>query len=220
MGIRNRSRSLATEMNLFCSKVDRVVWALAAFSFLTVPLCLIAQTSGTGRVEITAFVLDSEGRSSVAGAKVLLSGPNALQAESDQEGKCVLINVPPGTYSIQAQFPGLEAAETVTVEAGKTTQSSLELKPSAVKSEVTVTATEQEVKVPATDQTITEKTIRDAPNQNDRVENVLPLVPGVVRGPDGRINMKGARNTQSGALVNSANVTDPATGAPAINLPI
>ena len=32
--------------------------------------------------------------------------------------------------------------------------------------------------------------------------------------------MKGARDTQSGALVNSANVTDPATGGPAINLPI
>jgi len=32
--------------------------------------------------------------------------------------------------------------------------------------------------------------------------------------------MKGARNTQSGALVNSSNVTDPATGSPAINLPI
>src|SRR5260370_28686070 len=34
------------------------------------------------------------------------------------------------------------------------------------------------------------------------------------------MNMKGARNTQSGALVNSANVTDPASGGPAINLPI
>jgi hypothetical protein len=42
----------------------------------------------------------------------------------------------------------------------------------------------------------------------------------VVRGPDGRINLKGARNTQSGALVNSANVTDPATGGSAISLPI
>ena len=33
-------------------------------------------------------------------------------------------------------------------------------------------------------------------------------------------NLKGASSTQSGALVNSANVTDPATGSPAINLPI
>jgi len=45
-------------------------------------------------------------------------------------------------------------------------------------------------------------------------------LPGVGRGPDGHINLKGASNTQSGALVNGANVTDPATGAPAISLPI
>jgi outer membrane receptor protein involved in Fe transport len=206
-------------MKLFCRKLNHVVWALLAF-FLTAPLSLIAQSGGTGRLESTVFVLDSEGRSFVAGAKVVLSGPSTLEAESDQEGKCVFVNVAPGTYSIQVQFPGLEAAETVTVEPGKTTQFPLELKPTAVKSSITVTATEPEVKAPTTDQTITEKTVRDAPNQNDRVENVLPLVPGVVRGPDGRINMKGARTTQSGALVNSANVTDPATGSPGLDLPI
>ena len=122
MGIRNRSRSLATEMKLFCRKLDHVVWALLAF-FLTAPLSLIAQSGGTGRLESTVFVLDSEGRSFVAGAKVVLSGPSTLEAESDQEGKCVFDNVAPGTYSIQVQFPGLEAAESVTVEAGKTTQS-------------------------------------------------------------------------------------------------
>jgi hypothetical protein len=35
-----------------------------------------------------------------------------------------------------------------------------------------------------------------------------------------RINMKGSRSNQGGWLVNSANVTDPATGDEAINLPI
>ncbi len=87
------------------------------------------------------FVLDSEGRSVVAGAKVALSGPSTVEAESDQDGKCVFINVAPGTYKIQAQFPGLEAAEAVTVEAGKTTQFPLQLKPTAVQSSITVTAT-------------------------------------------------------------------------------
>jgi len=206
-------------MKLFCRHLDHAVWALLAF-FLIAPLTVIAQSSGTGRVEALAFVSDAEGRSYVAGAKVVLSGATTLEAETDMEGKCLFNNVVPGTYSIQVQFPGLEATEVVTVESGKTTQSPLELKPTTVKSSITVTATEPEVKAPTTDQTITEKTVRDAPNQNDRVENVLPLVPGVVRGPDGRINMKGARNTQSGALVNSANITDPATGSPGLDLPI
>jgi len=206
-------------MNVVIRKANWILWVLLAMC-LTLPFSLRAQSDGTGRVAATAFVLDSEGRSYVAGAKVVLTGPTTLEAETDLEGKYLFINVIPGTYSIQVQFPGLEAAESVTVKAGAVTESSLELKPLAVKSSITVTATEPEVKVPTSDQTITEKTVRDAPNQNDRVESVLPLVPGVVRGPDGRINMKGARNTQSGALVNSANVTDPATGSPGLDLPI
>jgi len=94
------------------------------------------------------------------------------------------------------------------------------LKPLKVNTSVTVTANGADTKSPATTETITEKTLRDAPNVNERFATLLPLVPGVVRGPDGHINMKGARDTQSGALVNSTNVTDPATGGPAINLPI
>jgi hypothetical protein len=43
-------------------------------------------------------------------------------------------------------------------------------------------------------------------------DSLLPLMPGVVRGSDGRINMKRAQATQAGWLVNSANVMDPATG--------
>jgi hypothetical protein len=206
-------------MSVFQRKLNAIVLALGAMCSIA-PLVAQAQSVTVGRVEATAFVSDAEGRSYVAGAKVVLSGATTLEAETDLEGKCLFNNIAPGTYSMQVQFPGLEAAEVVAVEAGKTTQSSLELKPVAVKSSITVTATEPEVKAPTSDQTIAEKTIRDAPNQNDRVENVLPLVPGVVRGPDGRISMKGARNTQSGALVNSANVTDPATGSPGLDLPI
>ena len=78
---------------------------------------------------------------------------------------------------------------------------------------MTVSESSSDAATPVATETITQKTIDDAPNVNERFESLLPLVPGVVRGPDGRINMKGARNTQSGALVNSANVTDPATGS-------
>ena len=206
-------------MNVFQQKPMAIVLALGMMC-LIVPLAANAQTAGMGRVEVTAFVTDAEGRSYVAGAKVVLTGPATLEAETDLEGNCVFINVIPGTYSIQAQFPGLEAAENVAVNGSTVTKSSLQLKPSAIKSEITVTAEEPKVETSTTAQTISENTVRDAPNRNDRVESVLPLVPGVVRGPDGRINMKGARSTQSGALVNSANITDPATGSPALDLPI
>jgi hypothetical protein len=58
------------------------------------------------------------------------------------------------------------------------------------------------------------------PLQNEQLLDALPLVPGVVRGPDGQIDVKGARSSQSSMTVNSANVTDPVTGQFAFNLPI
>jgi hypothetical protein len=49
------------------------------------------------------------------------------------------------------------------------------------------------------------------PLATERFLDALPLVPGVVRGPDGLLNVKGARASQSGLTVNSTNVTDPVT---------
>jgi len=189
---------------------------------LLFPIHLFGQIPGnTGTVEGTVFVTDSGGPSMVPGAKVVLTGSSTLQTEADAEGKYSFSAVPPGAYTIQADFPGMHAEQAVTVTSGADVKVALELKLVAVDTSVTVTGTSSnEAEVSTTAVTISEKTIADAPNANERFESLLPLVPGVVRGPDGRINLKGARAAQSGALVNSANVTDPATGGPAINLPI
>jgi len=155
----------------------------------------------------------------VAGATVKLRGPATLETETDENGKYIVGPVPFGTYTVEAVFPGLKAVQAIRVEASEVSVL-LELKPAEVTTSVVVKADPAETKDPAPSETISEKTLRDAPNVNERFESSLPLIPGVVRGPDGRVNLKGARNTQSGALVNSANVTDPVTGGPAINLPI
>jgi outer membrane receptor for ferrienterochelin and colicin len=198
----------------------RVFIAFVAACSLT-SLGVLGQTpAATGRVEGTVFVRASSGHTFAAGATVRLSGPVVLETETDENGNYTFAEVASGTYRIEVSLSGLEAAGTIRVEGGKIVRAELQLKPADVKSSVTVTATAPETKDPAPSETISEKTLRDAPNVNERFESSLPLVPGVLRGPDGHINLKGARNTQSGALVNSANVTDPVTGGPAINLPI
>ena len=47
----------------------------------------------------------------------------------------------------------------------------------------------------------------------------MPLIPGVLRGPSGEINMSGARASQSATELNGADVTDPVTRTTQINLP-
>jgi len=195
--------------------------------FLLLAVCWVLPSSvraqtppSTGRVRGTLFLVGLDGPAYVAGGTVVLTGPQTLSTKADQEGRYSFEAVPPGAYQIEAFASGLHAKQNVTVEADKTTDTHLELTPAPVKTAVTVTASASDTKAPTPSETISSQTLRDAPNADERFESVLPMVPGVVRGPDGHINLKGARSTQSGALVNSANVTDPVTGSPAITLPI
>lgn len=48
----------------------------------------------------------------------------------------------------------------------------------------------------------------------------LPLIPGVVRSPDGKINIKGSAESQGMLLVDNTESVDPITGSYSINLPI
>ena len=54
----------------------------------------------------------------------------------------------------------------------------------------------------------------------DRFQEALPLLPGVVRDPRGRLSFNGTRPSQSTLLVNGANATDPVTGQFAVELPL
>ena len=78
----------------------------------------------------------------------------------------------------------------------------------------------EEAEKPSMPQTIKEKVLKTAPLVNEKFQDALPLLPGVIRGPDGLLNLNGARESQSGLLVNSVNVTDPVTGQYAMELPI
>lgn len=67
--------------------------------------------------------------------------------------------------------------------------------------------------------TLTAKTLKSVVELNQDFQDALPLLPGVVRGPDGLIRIKGGRTNQANTLVNSASVTDPFTGQAALSLP-
>src|SRR5262245_38813649 len=207
-------------------------WNLLSFRLMSICIAMLICLSASfaearqvhdanGSVKGAVVARDSEGTlSSVPFAKVSLSGLAISQTESDEQGKYTFVGVRPGKYIIKASSSGFEAERIVIVTADQTSVIDLELKPSEVKDSVTVTAEEPETGQAAPAGSVGERTLRDVPNTNERFESALPLIPGVVRGPDGRVNLEGSGKTHSGSLVNSANVTDPVTGGPAINLPI
>lgn len=58
------------------------------------------------------------------------------------------------------------------------------------------------------------------PLAQQKFKAALPLVPGVVRTPDGRINIKGSTESQGMLLVDSADTVDPVTGSFSIDVPL
>ena len=220
------------KLHLLLDRITVRYWSAGLWQALTAFVLMFAvlgltpraiasdNNKASGRLEGTVFVGDQGHQSYTVGAKVLASGPVKIETETNTDGRYIFVALPPGSYTVKATYSGLEAIQTITVGANQVVTLPLHLRPSEIKTSVTVTASSADAKRPAPTETISEKTIRDAPNWSEQFDALLPLVPGVVRGPDGHINLKGASSTQNGALVNSANVTDPATGSSAINLPI
>jgi hypothetical protein len=61
---------------------------------------------------------------------------------------------------------------------------------------------------------------KELPTRPATVADALPLVPGVARSPGGGLQISGAGEHRSALIVNSADVTDPATGQFGLTVPI
>ena len=199
--------------------------ATIGFAWVLLPTFVLGQSPGpaTGTVQGVVFTADADGgRSVVAAAKISLDGSSHIEAQSTSEGKFVLRAIPAGAYTITAQASGMAATLRIEVTAETVSEVELQMKLQAVTESTTVSASAEpaDTKEPSGINTVQDSAIRNMPNIDDQFQSLLPLIPGVVRGPNGLINMKGARTSQNGSLVNSADVTDPATGATAINIPI
>ena len=193
--------------------------------WLMTGVVLAQETMGQLQVEVFGVDLSGE-RYYVPAAKVVVTpvpgspdaeklSPASRESLADANGKAVL-SLPCGCYQVAATSEGLKGQgdKICLTDSGTAVNLAIEMKLIVLKESMEVSATQEglETTESSASGTVESSTLEHAPNVNERFESLLPLLPGVVRGPDGLINMKGARATQSGALVNSANVTDPAHG--------
>ena len=170
----------------------------------------------TGTLQGRVYTIDPDGtRSFIPGATVSVNGPASSQhVAADQQAMYRFPELAPGQYRVEAAAPGLAGSSLALVVPNRVTDVSVELQIALIKETVTVTASaEESPRTETSEQSVIGKSaVINAPNKSDRADALLPMIPGVVRGPDGLINMKGARGSQGGALINSANVTDPGYG--------
>jgi len=193
-------------------------------NFLAVLIFLIPQ-GGSIKGKVVADIPDQ--RRPLAGVVVVLSSERLrdqkLQRITDAEGQFEFDGLLAGDYTISVEYSGFKRYEKkLSLQIEATVEHNILLQPVPLSEQVTVTddRTDPVRTESTTPSTITTQNLRDAPLIDQKFQDALPLLPGVVRGPDGNLNIKGTRPSQSGILVSSLNVTDPVTGAPAIELPL
>jgi len=191
-----------------------------------VPTVAVAQGTGAIRGAVTTVGPD--------GVPVYLPGvqiglrcekgaDNTRTTVTDETGRFSLPGLAPDKCSVTATAEGFRSeTKPVVVTEKSRVELSFQLSLTTVEEKITVSGAPPPVDVTQTSpqETIKSTTLEHAPLANERFTDTIPLLPGVVRGPDGLLNIKGARASQSGLLVNSANVTDPVTGDYGFNLPI
>jgi hypothetical protein len=165
-------------------------------------------------------VVDSSDRP-VAGALVELKtgGVTVASQQTDDKGRASFRELKPAIYELIASRNGFESARKGSLELPASVE--LTLAPALVKDSVEVKGTaaplEQGASVP---NEIPAQTVRELPGRPATVADALPLLPGVVRSPGGGLNISAAGEHRSALIVNSADVTDPATGQFGLTVPI
>src|SRR6266849_6100413 len=181
----------------------------------------------SGSIRGTISTMQDNALSGVAGISVKLSGDplhgTPLSADTDEHGGYEFKNLEPGTYSLSINLQGFKPI-TKSVSLNPKQQLvqdfTLELDVVSEKVEVKETAasiaTETAAPPPAT---VTNAEIISIPTPQEKVKDILPFTPGVIKTLDSKLTFKGADENQSLLLVNSARTTAPVTGSFGVPIP-
>lgn len=144
-------------------------------------------------------------------------------AQTDVQGHAEFDGLKPGLYSLTAVKDGLETVERqgVNVTDGVSDSIQLTMVASARHESIDVQESTERIEQGATVPTrLPPAAAREMPSRPATVAEALPLLPGVVRKPDGALQISGSAEHRSALIVNSADVTDPATGQFGLTVPI
>lgn len=186
-----------------------------------------AQPATTGQA--TATVTTLGGTVPIPGVAVglhtIADGSPIAQTLTDNSGHVAFPDVPPGRYWMRAARAGFVTQESAPfdVVAGASTDVALDVPLTFNPPPVQVVAdgrTPLPAVPPVTMGDMLAGSVIDlAPLEGDDFQSLLPLLPGVVRGPDGRLRLKGGQPSQGALQISSASLVDPSTGDFDLDLP-
>lgn len=190
---------------------------------LVVSAAALAQATGT----LSGIVTTQTGAVRLPGAAITVVAAGGSQvvgtAASNDQGVFRIDGLAPGRYDVRIALRGFDPVERggVEVAADSVREVRIDLTLETIAESVSVAADDSS---PATAATISRQLAADlvniAPVTGDSFQALLPILPNVLRGDDGRLRLNGGRPDQSGLQLAGASVTDAVTGEFGIELPI
>jgi Carboxypeptidase regulatory-like domain/TonB dependent receptor len=201
---------------------------LVCVGMILMAVCLPTKAvlAADNSTSVQVSVVDEENQPvAKADITVTRAGKPIISAATDATGKADLEVPSSGKYQLSIKKTGYLANETEVEVAAHQETLPVDVMLSAVD------LSQQSVDVKATaDNPVTDATgmQQDLPTAQAKVSptrpvtltDALPLIPGIVRGQDGSVKIAGMGEDHSALLVNSVDVTDPATGNFGLSVPI
>ena len=176
---------------------------LAVFLFVSITF---AGTTG----KISGRVVDGESGEGLPGVNVILAGSN-LGAATDGDGYYRIINISPGTYSLQYSMIGfgVVAVNGIKVNIDRTSTQNVSLTTEVIEGETIVISAERpliERDRTNTASYVDAETIDQLPVQE--VSEIISLQAGVVTGSGGEMHFRGGREREVAYLIDGISVSN------------
>ncbi len=180
---------------------------------VTILFLLLLTTFGfagtTGK--LTGKVVDAKTKEPLPFVNIILVGTN-FGAATDLEGNYVILNLPPGKYTVKVQYVGYQSVimEDVPISIDLTTRRDFELNETAVELEAVVVTG----KSFGVQKDVTSSQSRVNAEQIDalpvaELNDVIQLQAGVTRDAGGAFHIRGGRTSEIAYQVNGVSITDP-----------
>src|SRR4029077_5985823 len=163
----------------------------------------------------------------LSGISVKLAGEpadgNLLSADTDDAGRYEFKSLKPGNYTIWITQSGFKpVTKRVSVAAGQAAVQDIRLELETVSEKVEVREQTQVISTESVSNpqaTVTHRELVALPTPEEKIREVIPITPGVVKTQDGKLTFKGADENQSLCVVNSAQTADPVSVSFSIAVP-